>query len=281
MELISQRKIDEQKKIIEDKVIKSENEKYRLKELENQKVINDLKRSLEDAQRKAQQGSQQLQGEVLELDLEETLRTTFPSDMVEPVSKGIKGADIRQIVKSPKGYSCGIILWETKRTKAWTDSWIVKLKDDLRAEHANIPVIVSNVLPKGMESGLGLKDGVWACNYSLIMPLITLLRKSLLEVGYQKAISTHKERKADYLYEFITSHEFIQQIEVLAETYKQMQQQIVSERQAYERIWKLREAQIGRIFKATANIVGSIQGKVGQESLPIKGMDILELGAGK
>ncbi len=278
LELEVNRKIDEQRKNIEETITRQEGEKHRLKEMEKEKIISDLKKSLEEANRKAQQGSQQLQGEVLELDLEETLRSAFPNDTIEPVGKGVNGADIKHIVKSPKGFNCGTILWETKRTKAWTDGWITKLKDDLRVEKANIAVIISNVLPKEITNGLGMKEGICLANYNLILALAILLRKNLLEVGYQKAISSHKERKADYLYEFITSHEFKQQIEELVETYQEMQKQIISERTSFERTWKLREAQITRMLSVTANVVGSIQGKVGQDSLQIRGMELLESG---
>lgn len=143
-----ERRIDEERKKIEEVVLKQAIEEHKLKDLEKDKKISDLMNSLEEAKRKAQQGSQQLQGEVLELDLEETLRNVFPNDEIEPVGKGVKGADVRQVVKSPKGFTCGVILWESKRTKDWKNEWLTKLKSDLRAEKANIPVIVSST-PSG------------------------------------------------------------------------------------------------------------------------------------
>ncbi|MFC1710413.1 DUF2130 domain-containing protein, partial [Patescibacteria group bacterium] len=224
------------------------------------------------------QGSQQLQGEVLELDFEQLLKNNFKNDKIEPVEKGVKGADVRQTVKSPRGISCGVILWETKRTKAWSDSWIDKLKDDLRAEKANIPVIVSMVLPKDMDGELGFKDGVWISSFSLALPLAQLLRKNLLDVGYQKAVSAHRGEKADHLYEYITSHEFRQQVEAMIEVYVQMKGQVTKERVAYEKMWKQREKQVDRLFSSTANVVGAIQGEVGQTAFQIKGLELLEDG---
>jgi hypothetical protein len=233
--------------------------------------------SLEEAKRKAQQGSQQTQGEVLELDLEETLRQEFPNDEIEPVGKGVKGADIRQIVKSPKGFVCGVILWESKRTKAWTDEWLTKLKDDLRAEKANIPVIVSTSLPKELKSLMGLIDGVWVTTYELFIPMATLLRKNLLDIGFQKAVSAHRGDKADLLYEYITGHEFRQQVEALAEVYHEMQEEISKERVAFEKIWKTREGQVKRLSLATANVYGSMQGLVGSSMPQVKGLDLPQL----
>ncbi len=277
MELAVQRQLDEEKKKIEETVLKQAVDEHRLKDMEKEKKIMDLQNKLEDALRQAKVGSQQLQGEVLELDLESTLKTTFPSDEFEPIGKGVRGADIRQIVKSPKGFICGVILWESKRTKAWSDGWCSKLKEDMRAEHANIPVIVSVALPKAASEGFGIHDGVWVCGYTLVIPIASILRKNLLDVGFEKAKVAHRGEKADILYDYITSHEFKQQVEALVEVYKEMQLQIVKERTAFEKIWKAREGQLSRLMSSTATVVGSIQGRIGQTALQVKGMDLLEL----
>ncbi|OGM04170.1 hypothetical protein A2715_05220 [Candidatus Woesebacteria bacterium RIFCSPHIGHO2_01_FULL_39_32] len=280
LKLELQRQLDEERQKIQESVLKQAVEEHRLKDMEKEKKINDLQAQLEEALRRAKVGSQQLQGEILELDLEETLRTTFPNDEVEPVGKGVKGADVRQIVKSPKGFNCGVILWETKRTKAWKDEWVTKLKSDLRAEKSNIAVIVSSVFPKGVKDGFGLYEGVWIVSYELIIPMATILRKNLLDLGFQKAVSAHKGEKAEYLYEYVTSHEFRQQLEALVEVYSEMQLQLDKEKAAYERIWKSREGQIKRLVTSTANVVGSIQGRVGSSALQIKGLDLPELESG-
>lgn len=281
MALAIERRLDEERKKIEETVLKQASEDFRLKDMEKEKVISDLKKALEDAQRKASQGSQQTQGEVLELDFEETLRNAFPTDEITPVGKGDEGADIHHLVKSPKGYPCGIILWELKRTKTWTDKWLVKLKDDLRAEKANIPVIVTSALPKEMKSLMELFDGVWVCTYELAIPLAFLLRKNLLDVSYQKAISVRKTEKADLLYDFITGHEFAQQVEALVEVYKEMQDQVLRERVAFEKSWKAREEQLKRFINSAANIYGGVQGLVGSAMPQIKGMELQELEDGK
>lgn len=277
LELNVQRRVDEERKKVEYEVLKRTDEQHQLKDLEREKIISDLKKSLEEAQRKASQGSQQTQGEVLELDLENTLRNSFPQDVIEPVEKGIRGADLRQTVKSPMGATCGVILWESKRTKAWTDEWLIKLKDDLRAEKANIPAIVSTTLPKEAENGFGLKEGVCVVSYSLFLPIATLLRKGLLDVARQKAISTSQGNKADQVYEFITSNEFVQQIEVIVEAYKEMTEQISRERIAFEKIWKNREGQLKRLITGTINVYAGAQGLVGSSMPQIKGLDLLEI----
>jgi len=279
-----QRRVDEERKKAEESAFKRADEEHRLKDLEKEKVISDLKKALEDAQRKANQGSQQTQGEVLELDLEETLRNSFAQDLVEPVGKGIRGADIRQTVRSQSGVVCGVILWESKRTKDWHDDWVSKLKDDLRAEGANIPVIVSEVLPKESQNGMGIKEGVWVVSFALVLPLAALLRKNLLEVTYQKVVSADRGKKADMLYEYVTGHEFRQQLEALVEVYQEMQEEINTERKAFEKIWKTREFQVKRMLNSTANLCGSMQGLIGSSMPQIKGLELLGLkdgGGGK
>lgn len=274
-----QKEIDELRKKIEEKIILREEEKYKLKEKEKEKIINDLKKSLEEAQRRASLSSQQLQGEVLELDLEKKLSETFPDDIIEPIAKGVKGADVCQEVRSPqKKLICGKILWEAKRTSNWQDKWITKLKIDMQNAQANIPVLISMAMPKEIKNGLGLKNGVWVVSYSLIIPLAVLLRKNLLDVTREKIAAKYKDRKADILYQYITGYEFRQQVETMLEVYLEMKEQICKERAAFERIWKTRESQLERIFCTTAGIVGRIQGKIGQSSLQIKGIELLEEG---
>jgi len=280
-EVEKQRQMDAERETIKKQAQQTIEEKYILKMAEKDKELADLKKAVDEAQRKGNLTSQQLQGEVLELDFEKVLKNTFPNDLIEPVEKGVKGADVRQTVLSPRGINCGIILWETKRTKIWADKWLDKLKQDLRAEKANIPVIVSTVMPKEFKTQLGLKNGVWVVSFELAVSLAHLLRKNLLDVGYQMAVSTHKEEKAENLYEYITSHEFRQQVEAMVETYFQMKNQITKERAAYEKMWQSREKQADKLFKSTANIVGNIQGEIGQGTFQIKGLELLELESGK
>lgn len=249
-------------------------EAQRLKEMEKDKIINDLKKSLEDANRKATQGSQQLQGEVAELNLEATLKQTFPNDIIEPIGKGILGADIRQTVKSPGGKVCGTILWESKRTKAWSDGWVTKLKDDMRSDKANIPAIISEMLPEEAKTGMGLKDGVWVSSPKLFIPLATLLRKSLIDAAYQKFVSDNRQTKAEQIYGYVTSHEFAQQVESMVEVYEDMLTQITRERVAFEKSWKLREAQVRRLLTGVSGIYGNIQGAAGPALPPIKNLEL-------
>ncbi len=234
-------------------------------------------RQLEEAKIRAEQGSQQMQGEVQELDLEEALREAFPQDVIEPVEKGVRGADLRQRVQSSSGRLAGVILWESKRTKNWSDGWLTKLKDDLRAEAANIPIIVSAVLPEEAKSGLGQKDGVWVCKPGMAIAVAHAFRRQLLEVALANAQAQSRGTLADSLYDYVTSHEFRQQIESMVEVYREMKDQIARERIAYEKSWKIREGQVDRMFIGTARVVGSIQGKLGSTAFgPVKGLELLE-----
>lgn len=277
-EVRKHRELDDAKKEIREKALVESAEQNHLKNKEKDKIIESLKKSLEDAQRKANQGSQQLQGEVQELDLEEILQRAFPLDIIEPIGKGVKGADVRQIVKTKLGNVCGVILWESKRTKTWSDDWVAKLKDDLRAEKANIPVVVTETFPKGVNSNLIFKDGVWVCGFGLILPFAEMVRQRLLEVAKEKFISQNRTEKAESLYAYVTGHEFRQQVEAMAEVYQDMHLQIMKEKTAFEKIWKTREAQVQKLFLTTGGIVGSMAGKIGTSMLQIKGLELLESG---
>lgn len=282
-----EREIENQKRFAEleqkakEEAIKKVEEEKKYEILQMKKQLEDTQKSLEEAKRKSEQVSQQLQGEVLELDIENLLRAAFPHDAIEPVGKGVSGADIRHIVKSPLGNTCGVILWELKRTKHWDDKWIGKLKDDLRNESANIPVIVSQQLPSEAKTGLGVKEKVWVCNFSLILPLAELLRTNLYDVARQKASQANSTEKAQLIYNYLTSHEFQQQIESMVEVYRGMKDQLDREKLVFQKQWKLREEQINKVLLNTANVIGSIQGKIGTSMPTIKGLEMLELEDGE
>jgi len=275
-ELEKQRQLDEERNKIRQQTLLEASDSHRLKDMEKDKTISDLKNALEDMQRKANQGSQQLQGEVQELDLEDYLRTTFPQDEINPVGKGVRGADVSQTVKTTLGTICGVILWESKRTKAWVDDWATKLKDDLRSSQANIPVIVSTVLPKNISTGFGFYEGVWVTEPKYIQPLVEILRKNLIDVAREKHNGKDRGTKADMIYSYLTSDAFVQQIQNIIEVHQSMQQEIQKEKAAFEKIWKERESQAQRILVSTAGIYGSIQGVAGHTLPSVKGLDLLE-----
>ncbi len=279
VEIEMQKKLTEEEGKIREEAQKSADEKQRLNLAARDKTISDLQKALDEAQRKAAQGSQQLQGEIIELDLETELTNIFRDDDIEPVAKGTRGGDILQTVKNPRGTACGVMLWEIKRTKNWVDGWIPKLKEDLRNGKANIPIIVTEAMPKSITEDIGTFNGVWICKPRMAIVLAMLLRKSLLDSGLQKALAENRGTKADALYNFVTSHEFVHQIEAMVETYQEMTQQITKERTYYAKFWAEREAQAQRLLLGTANIIGSMQGHVGQASMPkIKGLELLEAG---
>jgi len=284
-----ERELEMQKKmaIESDKIRQEEkkkaDEEHNLVLKEKEKKLEDARKQIEEMKRKIDQGSQQTQGEVLELELETLLAETFPFDTIDEVKKGTKGADIQQTVKSRQGTSCGIMLWEMKNYQdKWSDKWIEKLKGDQRACGAVIAILVSSTLPKGMSSDMGFMGGVWICKPNLILPLAMALRERLYEVAKQKAISQNRGDKSDQLYDYVTGVEFKQQIEALVEVYSDMRDQIDKERRSFESQWKAREKQLERFFRSTASIFGSMQGIAGQSSLPtLKGLDMFELESGE
>src|SRR5258708_6552781 len=216
-EIENQRKMQTLEVKLKEEAIKQVDEEKKYEILQMKKQLEDTQKALEEARRKSEQVSQQLQGEVLELELESILRTTFPHDDIEPIGKGITGADIRHVIKSPLGNTCGVILWESKRTKNWDDKWIIKLKDDLRAGNAHFAIIVSSVLPKDIPHGVGFKDGVYVCSDKFVLFLAGMLRKNLYDVTRQKTAQVNSTEKAQLVISYLTGHEFQQQVESIVE----------------------------------------------------------------
>lgn len=275
-QLAAQKQLLAEESRIREEATKAADERQRLELSAKNKTIEDLQKALDAAQRKAAQGSQQLQGEVLELDFERTLAEAFPSDLIDPVAKGIRGGDVAQTVKTPQGHSCGLIIWELKRTKNWVNDWVPKLKSDMRSAKANLAVIVTEAMPKDVTSDLLQYEGVWLCKPGLAIVLGQLLRQGLLDVARTNALAERRSTHAESLYSYITSHEFSQQIELMVETFRQMNEQVSKERVAYEKLWAQREKQAAALLSGTANVIGSMQGYIGGAAMPrIKGLDLL------
>ena len=257
-----EKKLAEKEKEIFEKAQKVEAEKSNMRELELKKQLEDQKKLIEEMDRKSKQGSMQLQGEVHELALEELLRSSFPYDAIEEVAKGVKGADCVQHVKNNFGQACGKIIYESKRTKAFTNEWIEKLKHDMRAQQADIAIIVTETLPKDMDA-FGFKDGVWICKYSDVKPLAFLLRDSLLKIHCALITQENKGDKMQLLYDYLTANEFRQHIEAVAEGFLALRKSIISEKIQMEKIWKEREKQLDKVLLNTTQFYGSIKGIAG------------------
>ncbi len=270
------RTLDEEREKIRQETAKRVSEEYTLKEREKEKIIADLRKQMEEMQRKAEQSSQQLQGEVLEMELEELLRAAFKHDTVEPVPKGMRGADLIQRVCTRNGQACGTIIWETKRTKAWSDGWIDKLKEDQREAKADIAVIVSTTLPRDAPP-ISQAGGVWIVDHLLAVPLATVLRSGLVQVAMAREATAGKSEKMEMLYEYLAGPQFRHQIEGIVEAFVSMRKDLDGERRAMEKIWAKREKQIEQVVRNTARMYGSLQGIVGGTALP--GLKTLELAA--
>lgn len=261
-ELKVQREIDKERKKASEEAYKKAFEEYRLKERETEKKLEDVLKVNEELRRKLEQGSQQTQGEVLELELEDTLRSEFVYDQVQEVPKGITGADVLQVVYDSRGRRCGTIIWESKRTKAWSDSWIAKLKSDKRAVKADLAVLVTEVLPKGVKN-FAAKDGVWVSNYASIVGLATALRLQLIQIFAAKQSQVGKNEKMEILYQYLTGVEFSQRIEAIVEAFNSMRDELEREKRAYTKMWAKREKQIQGVLNNMIGMRGDLEGILG------------------
>ncbi|MBV8277901.1 MAG: DUF2130 domain-containing protein [Verrucomicrobia bacterium] len=261
------RRVDAGLEQVRDETRRTAAEEQRLHLSEKEKVINDLRREIVALKQKSEQGSQQLQGEVLELELESLLNQRFPTDAIVPVSKGVRGADLLQLVKTISGGECGAIIWETKRTRNWTQTWIPKLKDDQRTQAAEIALLVTEALPNGVRT-FELIDGVWVTTPSCAMALATALRQGLISVANERLAADGKSGKMEQLYEYLAGTEFRQKIEAIVEAFVTMKADLESEKRAFAKIWARREKQIERVITNTALMYGNVQGIIGQSALP-------------
>ena len=275
MEIEIQRKMQAERNQIVEQIKKQELEKNQLKETEHQLRIKEFEKQLEDQKklvdemrRKAEQGSMQLQGEVQELILEEVLRVTFPFDQIGEVGKGVRGADCIQVVRNKFGQDCGKIIYESKRTKDFANDWIDKLKKDMRKEGVDVAVIVTQTYPKGMNC-FGERDGVWICSFEEVKAVAYVLRDGILRLYNSSKSQENRGDKMHMLYDYLTGTEFSEQWKAIREGYMSMRLSIHRERDAMEKMWKMREKQLDKVLLNASSIKGSIEGIAGADTISL------------
>lgn len=252
-------------------------ENHRLELAARDKRLADTEKEVQELQRKLQVGSQQEQGEILEIKLEDLLREQFPHDEIVPIAKGINGPDITQYIKNKFGQSCGIIVWEAKRVKDWKKDWISKLKQDRNTLKADMAIIVSMTLPKNIKH-FDVIEGVWVSDFSSAIGLARALRRGIIEVYSTKQGSIGKNEKMEVLFNYLSGVEFKQKIEAIVESFTSMKTDLDKEKRAFVKMWKTREEQINRVVDNTVGIYGSLEGLMGK-ALPK--IDLLELPDGE
>ena len=277
LDLTIEKRIQEGLSVTRHQARKEAEDEQRLKVLEKEQTIVAMQKQIEDLKRRSEQGSQQLQGEVQELELENLLRSKFPFDVIEPVPKGEFGGDILHRIIGPSGQPNGTILWEFKRTKNWSDSWLVKLRDDQRAAKAEIAVIVSQVLPKGVET-FDLVEGIWVTHPRAALPVAMILRQSLLELALARQASQGQQTKTDMVYQYLTGPRFRLRVEAIVEAFSTMQEDLDKERRVIMKQWAKRGEQIERVTGATIGMYGDLQGIAGKSLQEIEGLELKSLG---
>jgi hypothetical protein len=276
LELEVARKIDEERESIRRQTKAAAVEEHRSRLGEKDKLISDLQAQIEVLKQKAEQGSQQLQGEVPELELESLLKQRFPSDEILPVPNGKRGADLVHLVKTPGQTKCGTVVWERKQTRNWSQGWIPKLKEDQRAQAAELAVLVTESLPDGLNT-FEFIEGVWVTTPSCAIALAAALRHGLISVANERSAKNGKTSKMEQLYDYLAGTEFRQKIEAIVEAFLTMQNDLETEKRALTKAWARREKQIQCVIANTALMYGGIQGIVGRSTLPeIKCLELPE-----
>lgn len=263
-----QRQLDVERQKLTKEISLKQSSHFAMIEAEYKKKIEDAQKANEELRRKLEQGSQQLQGEVLELEIEHTLTDSFRHDRIEEVKKGVRGADVLQTVCTPTGQVCGRIIWEAKRAENWSESWLQKLKDDQQGADARIAVLVTTALPKGVAEPFFQREGIWVVSPHLIRPVAEALRILLLETHRVALINTGREEKMEMLYTYLTSENFSRKIRTVVDSFVAMKSQLDSEKRAIQKQWAAREMQINRVSETMASFVGELQA-IAQDGLPL------------
>jgi hypothetical protein len=273
MELTIEKRIQEGLDATRDIARKEAEEQMKFKVMEKEQTISSMQKQIEELKRRAEQGSQQLQGEVQELELEALLRAKFPFDSIEPVPKGEHGGDVLQRVAGPFGQTCGTIIWESKRTKNWSDGWLTKLREDQRAAKAEIAVIITQALPKDVDT-FEFIDGVWVTHPRAALPVALSLRQTLVEVAAARQSSEGQQTKMEMVYQYLTGPRFRHRVEAIVEAFSSMQEDLDKEKRAITKQWAKREEQIGRVMQATVGMYGDLQDIAGKTLQEIEGLEL-------
>ncbi len=269
LEIKLQRELQKERELMTEQIRKQETEKSQLKETEMQLKLKEVQLQLEEQRklaeemkRRAEQGSMQRQGEVQELLLEEILKENFPFDAIEEVGKGVEGADCIQIVRTNTGKECGRIIYESKRTKTWSNNWVDKLKTDKRSKGADIAILVSQVFPRDMER-FGERDGIWICNFTEVASVAQVLRSGIIKINEAIKSQENKGDKMQMLYDYLTGNEFRGNVEAILEGFMSVKNGIIKEKAMMEKIWKEREKQMEKAILNTSSLYGSVKGIAG------------------
>ena len=279
LELTVNRTLDEERARIREEAARQAVEENRLIDAEKDKLIADLRGQIGDLKRISEQGSPQARGEVMELELENLLRDAFPNDTIEPVPVGAHGGDVLQHVYDTAGIECGLILWESKRTKTWSEAWLSKLRDDQRAAKAHVAVLATVEMPKGCTT-FGCIDSVWVTSRNCLLGLAAALRAGLLEVARTRRSMEGKQTKIELLFNYFAGSEFRQKIEGIVEAFITMKEDLDSEKRSLQRVWAKREKQLERALVNTAGLYGDLGGILGPSLPQITNLELAGITAG-
>jgi hypothetical protein len=273
LELEFEKRIVKEREEYEEAIVRREVQRSELRLKEKDKQLEDQKKLIEEMKRKSEQGSMQMQGEVMELAIEEMIKREFPYDDVAEVGKGVRGADVLQTVRNEMNQACGVIIIESKRTKSFSNDWIPKLKDDMRSSGADIALLITEVLPKEIEK-FGELNGVWICNYQDSLGLMYVLRQMIIKTHFSKLAKVNKSDKMELLYHFLTGDEFKNQVTAIVEGFTTMKEDLEREKRSMQSLWKRRDKQIEKVIDNTIDMYSSIKGIAGNAIQPISQLEL-------
>jgi hypothetical protein len=275
-ELTVARRMDEERAKVRNQAYQERDDEFRLKLGEKDKQLSDLRLQIEDLRRKGDSASQQLVGDVQELDLLDVLKSTFPGDDIQRIKKGQSGADIMHTVHDRLGQPCGKILWESKRTKTWSDGWLSKLRDDQRSANADVAALVSETLPETMQHFDAI-EGVWVTGVQTVQPMAKVLRDGVIEIAKARRSAATAGTTKEMMFDYLIGNQFRQRVQGTIEPIIEMKAVLDTERRVMNKHWSAREKQLDRMMQSMSGMYGDLQGIAGRALPDIEGL-VLDVG---
>jgi hypothetical protein len=224
---------------------KEEEHGTQTRQLEDQ--LRRVSAQLEEAQRKSATGSRQEEGIARQDLFSEELQRRFPADLITVAPRGKRGPDVTQVVRAGH-LDCGVILWECKRTAAWSNDWPLKLAGEARRAGARFGVIVSDVLPVGME-GSGVVGGVWVCDYRHALELAAGFREAIIAVYRHEAANAARAGTAGKVYDYFATGGFEARYKTIELGSDRLRQELHQDQRVSQQRWKRMEQIMDEILQ--------------------------------
>lgn len=194
-----------------------------------------LQSKVDDLNRQLEKKSGEQFGEEGELDLYAELVREFPSDDIERIGRGVKGADILHTVMDGER-TAGCIVYESKNVSTWLNTFITQAKKYHTQYETPYVMVVSRVFPK-KQRGMCVVDDVPVVEPRLAATLASVMREGILEIAKLRLTKVGADDKARELFAFVVGNEFQTRFRDMADAVEGLQNIQKAERTWHENQW--------------------------------------------